>query len=418
MLKLMLGTGIGQLIALIFIPVLTRLFSPENFAALESYMFLLMLAGIIATARYEFAIVQAKEKEEARSIASLSFWLACFMAGIWLLLSLTIPSLIANWSGSPTIQPWLWTLAPLTLAAAVTNITSYWFNRERQFHVAATGKALYSAASEPIKAGIGWLHANASGLITGTFLGQMVTGIYCYYQFWKKEPGTFFQSSKWEMQTVAQSYIQYPKYNLLGSLLNHFAQWIHVAVFFVVYGQDAFVPIAFIALSRRLIQNPLGLFATSFSQVFYQRISQITDAKELQRYFLSNSKKLLWIGLLPIALAWVLPNNLMGWVLGEDWSDAMAYLRILSIWFGLNFVTSSVSFIFFRLHLQRINLTLDAIHFIAVIVGFYLARYFGLDVMQAVYVLVIIKFLFICLNWLSMFYFVRQYTNQNTVANS
>ena len=116
----------------------------------------------------------------------------------------------------------------------------------------------------------------SSGLITGTFLGQMLTGVYCFFQFWKKEPGTFFQSTRMELQSVAQTFIQYPKYNLLGSLLKHFAQWIHVAVFFIVYGQDAFVPIAFIALSRRLIQNPLGLFATSFSQVFYQRISHIT----------------------------------------------------------------------------------------------------------------------------------------------
>lgn len=412
----MLGTGIGQLIALAFIPVLTRLFQPEDFAALESYLFLLMLTGIIATGRYEFAIVQAKEKEEARSIVSLSFWLACFMAMLWLVLSITLPSFIASWSGAPMLQPWLWTLAPLTLAAAVTNITAYWFNRERQFQITATGKALYSAAGEPIKAGLGWFNAHASGLITGTFLGQMVTGVYSYYQFWKNEPKTFFQSTRWQMQAVAQAYVQYPKYNLIGSLLNHFAQWIHVAVFFIVYGQEAFVPVAFIALSRRLIQNPLGLFATSFSQVFYQRISNITDGHELKRYFLANSKNLLWIGLFPIALAWLLPTGMMGWLLGEDWSDAMHYLRVLSIWFGLNFVTSSVSFIFFRLQLQRINLTLDAIHFIAVIAGFYLARYFGFDVIHAVYVLVVIKFLFICMNWLSMFYFVRQYANKTAAA--
>jgi lipopolysaccharide exporter len=414
----MLGTGIGQLIALLFIPILTRLFQPEDFAALESFMFLLMLSGILATGRYEFAIVQADSDQQAKALASLSFWFACAVAGMWLILALLVPHSLANWAGSPQLHAWLWTLAPLTLATAITNITSYWFNRERAFHVSATSKALYSAASEPIKTVFGWMGYTSSGLITGTFLGQMLTGVYCFFQFWKKEPGTFFQSTRMELQSVAQTFIQYPKYNLLGSLLNHFAQWIHVAVFFIVYGQDAFVPIAFIALSRRLIQNPLGLFATSFSQVFYQRISHITDGKELQTYFLTNSKKLLLIGLAPILIAWLLPGELMGWIFGHEWIDAMSYLQILSIWFGLNFVTSSVSFIFFRLHLQRVNLILDAIHFISVIVGFYLARYYGLDVLGAVVVLVIIKFAFICTNWCSMFYFVRKNAHHHTTTHS
>jgi O-antigen/teichoic acid export membrane protein len=108
----------------------------------------------------------------------------------------------------------------------------------------------------------------------------------------------------------------------------------------------------------------------------------------------------------------------MGWIFGHEWIDAMNYLQILSIWFGLNFVTSSVSFIFFRLHLQRVNLILDAIHFMAVIVGFYLARYYGLDVLGAVVVLVIIKFVFICTNWCSMFYFVRKNAQHHTTTHS
>ena len=59
-LTLMSGTGLAQVIAVLASPLITRLFTPEDFGILASYTVLVGIFSAIVCGRYEFAIVLPK----------------------------------------------------------------------------------------------------------------------------------------------------------------------------------------------------------------------------------------------------------------------------------------------------------------------------------------------------------------------
>ena len=71
-LTLITGTTIAQLIPIFFFPILTRLYSPEEFGVYSAYLSLVSVFGLIASLKYELAIPIANNTEEKESLIKLS----------------------------------------------------------------------------------------------------------------------------------------------------------------------------------------------------------------------------------------------------------------------------------------------------------------------------------------------------------
>jgi len=57
-LTLMAGTTIAQAIPIAISPILTRLYTPEEFGLFALFLAIVSIFGVVATMRYEMAIVQ------------------------------------------------------------------------------------------------------------------------------------------------------------------------------------------------------------------------------------------------------------------------------------------------------------------------------------------------------------------------
>jgi O-antigen/teichoic acid export membrane protein len=404
----MTGTALGQFIALLLSPILTRLFSLNDFATYEQYSFICGTLILIITGRYEFAVMQPKKHEDARHVLGLSIRVA-FYASLLLLLVLVFTSqYIAAANHNNDLRWLLFTLPIAVFGAGVFQTINYWFSRKKDYRVASTSRMLYAAGGEPIKVIAGWFRPTAWGLVSGAVLGHIITASYSWYKFLKDEPKAIAQLSKQRLWELAREYKAYPLFSVWGAILNSVAQWAHVAVFIFFYGERALVPIAFIALSRRIFFNPLGMLAGSYGQVFYQRISEMHDPVELKSFFLRNLYRFLAFAAVMVLLVHLLPYNTLGFVFGSQWQSAMEYLRILSFWFALNFAISSLSFIFNRLHLQWYTLVIDAVHFLAVVIAFAFAYHKGMNEIDAVKAMVWAKVIYLSINILAVVYFLNR----------
>ncbi len=415
-LTLLTGTALGQLIALLLSPVLTRLFSLKDFATYEQYSFICGTLIMVITGRYEYAVMQPKKEEDARHVAALSIRIA-FYASISLAIVLLFTSqLIADYNHNEDLHLLLFTLPLAVFCAGVFQTINYWFSRKKDYRVASASRMLYAAGGEPFKAMAGWLKPSAWGLVAGAVLGHFISAYYSWRKFVKDEPRAIFHLSKQRLKELAHEYRAYPLFTTWGAIMNSLAQWAHVAVFTFFYGERALIPIAFIALSRRIFFNPLGMLAGSYGQVFYQRISEMHDARELKKFFLKNLYRFLMFAAFTVMVVHLLPDNTLGFVFGEEWKDALVYLRILSYWFALNFAISSLSFIFNRLHLQWYTLIIDTVHFLAVIVAFAYAYHSDMDELGAVKAMVWAKVIYLTFNILAVIYFLQRNVRKSVQA--
>ena len=404
----MTGTALGQGIALLLSPLLTRVFSPSDFAMFEQYFMLLSILSVVVTGKYEFAIMHPDNKEDARHIAALATRVAVLSCAVLLVLIVLLHELIAGFAHNPQLAYWLLTLPIAVFCVAFFNIINYWFSRKKEYTVAATAKLVYSATGEPIKLSMGFLGAGFSGLITGTILGNLIATVYSWIKFKQSEPQTFQNLSKAKLKLLATEHKNYPRFAAPAAVLNNLAQWAHVAVFIFFYGEKALIPIGLIALSRRIFFNPLGILSTSYGQVFYQRISEIQSAVELKNYYTKNFLRFSAFAAILVLVVQLLPENTLGVVFGKDWSEALVYLKTLSFWYALNFVIGTLSFVIYRLGKQWYNLAIDAFHFVIVILAFWLAWLNGLDELDAVKAMVWAKVVYLVLNAMAVFYFLNK----------
>lgn len=412
-LTLMTGTLVGQLVSLALAPIITRLFSPDDFTTLEQFTMITSVAIVIVTGKYEFAIMQASGREEARRVLLLVTKVAMYTCGSLLVLSFFLSDYVAQYYQNPVLGKWLWTL-PLTLfATAIFTSINYWFTKQKKYKVVASSKVWFSVASEPLKIITGVFKSGGAGLLTSTLVGNaLATGI-IVKQYLKDEPKGFSPDANQKLMEVAKEYKEYPLYSIWGSILNRLAQWAHIGVFSHYYG---IVAIGYMALCRRIFLNPLNIFSNSFSQVFFQKISVINDPKKLEHFYHQNIFRFLGFSALMVIVVYLLPENTMGFLFGEEWKDTLKYLRLLSWWYALNFVTSCLSFIVHRIKLQRVGLFLDAIHFVFVYGAIIGAFALGCDEMQALRWLVISKVLYFSLNIAVILFYLRKYTQQNMNA--
>jgi O-antigen/teichoic acid export membrane protein len=72
----MTGTTIAQAIPIAISPILTRLYSPDDFGIFALYMSITSITGVVSTGRYELAVMLPKKDEDAMNIAVLSVFIA------------------------------------------------------------------------------------------------------------------------------------------------------------------------------------------------------------------------------------------------------------------------------------------------------------------------------------------------------
>ena len=407
---LMAGTLIGQALVFVLAPFITRLFTPEDFTLLEQYTMIITVLSVVVTGKYEFAIMHPKEQNDARHIAGLALKVAFYSCVVLAILILFLAKDISYWLMNESIAIYLWTIPIVLFFTAVFNVFNYWFSRLKQYKIAANSKVLSAVSSEPIKIATGFGGWGPSGLIFSTVIGSIAAGTYAFWKFLKSEPEGLKNLSAERMKALAVLHKDYPMFSIWGSILNRLAQWAHVGIFTLYY---VLVAVGFMALCRRIFMAPLNVVSNSYSQVFFQRISEIEDPKELRALYYKVLIRFLIAAAGMIFIVQMLPANTMGFIFGEAWGNSFMYLKYLIFWFALNFVTSSLAFITYRIKMQRVGLFLDALHFVLAILAVYLAHSWGMNELEATKILVISKFIYFSFNILVVLFYMERYVRKN-----
>jgi len=104
------GTAAAQLLTVLAAPLLTRLYSPEDFGLLAVYGSLLALIGVMSSLRYELAIPLPEDDGEAANLAVLSLILVGISALLSGVLVLLLDTAIADALGVPALADYSWLL--------------------------------------------------------------------------------------------------------------------------------------------------------------------------------------------------------------------------------------------------------------------------------------------------------------------
>jgi O-antigen/teichoic acid export membrane protein len=333
-LTLLSGTAIAQLIPLLATPVLTRIYTPEQFGALAILLAVANPLSLLVCGRYDLTVVLPRDDERANVLARLALLLAMVVSLLLggLLWSFREP-LSGLMGGEVALTPVL--LAPLLfLLMGFFQPLNNWLIRKQAFRAMSVNKMVQTTGITLVSLGLGWW-AFEHGLMVGYVAGWALYVAFGAMQVrWK---GFRFRPLQFAaMREAAMAYRSFPLYNALPAVMN--TATLSIPVFLLTRVFDEQVTGQF-NLCRQTIFLPVTFFATSFMQVYMQRASSTVAAGEAVLPSLRRSVQLL--GGLALALVLVLLTAgpfLFGLVFGAQWTEAGTYARILALPIALQFV--------------------------------------------------------------------------------
>ncbi|HGF7535139.1 TPA: lipopolysaccharide biosynthesis protein [Vibrio cholerae] len=339
-LTLMTGTGIAQAIPIAIIPILTRMFTPEDFGLLALYAACVSILGVVATGRYEIAIMLPKDDEDARLLLQLSMLFALFVS---LLISIPISiwnAQIAHFLGNEDIAVWLYLVPVSVLFTGIYQALTYWNNRQKKFINTAVSRVNQSLFQGFAQTSLGFLQVSG-GLILGQFIGIVSGSIYLLKK--DKNYQSLIRKSKINsIQKQGIKYHKFPTYGVWGALCDAGAVQMPVILLTKFYSNSV---TGMFSLTFRVLNMPTSIISSAIAQVLFQKVVEIsqTEPEKLNLYIIKMFLLLFVIYLPAVPILFIWGENLFSIIFGNEWSQAGVYAGYLVIAVAVRFAVSPLS---------------------------------------------------------------------------
>jgi len=371
-LTLMTGTTIAQAIPIAISPILTRIYTPEDFGLFAFYMAIASIVSVIATGRYELAIMLPEKEEDALNIAALSGLITVFVSLISFAVIFVFNHQIVLWIEKPEVSNWLYLIPCSVLVAGLYQSFNYWHNRSKNYKVLAKNRIIQSSTTGLSQSGLGLINTGAGGLIFGGLAGQSLSCCYLARKIYVGDRTCFRGLSLDRMKSMARKYINFPKVDVPTTLINIASSQIPNILLTSLYSP---VFAGYYYLTQRVLQAPITLISSSVLDVFKQRASEdykkLGNAKEIyKKTFLA----LMLMGCAPSIVLFFVVEDLFVFVFGEAWRVAGTYAQILLPALFLRFMANPLSFMFYVAEKQLWNFLGMLTLFTMVLASFYFAE--------------------------------------------
>lgn len=342
-LTLMTGAAVAQAIPVAISPILTRLYTPEDFGVLALFVAIATIFGSIASGRYERAIILPKKDEEAINIFVLGVIITTALSLMLLITAVLFNDYFVALLGNNEIGVWLYFIPIAVFFTGVFNGLNYFNNRRKNYKDIRNATIIKSVVLATAQLSIGVVKQGASGLISGQVLSQAAANTRLLRNI-LKEKKLLSKISKLKILVLAKRYRDFPIHNMPSAIADTATLQMPFIIFPLLF---SITTGGFFMLSKRIIAMPSSLIANAISQVFFQTLADRKKQGVKCRPLLNNTLIKLAAIALPVAIVIYLTSPfLFKIVFGEQWKIAGEIAQYLAGIFFITFVVSSVSVVF------------------------------------------------------------------------
>ena len=360
---LVIGAIAAQSIPLLLHPFLRRIYSPEDFGAMAVYLNIFGMLTIVSALRYEATIVLPKHNNEAANILSLTFIINIIFSTVLLLIIVFFKNEVVQLINFPAkYANYLYLLPIVSSIFGVYQSINYWLIRQKAFKASTSNKIIRRTVEGAVQGILGSLKI-PGGLFIGDLSGNFANVLAGIKQIFKNKYEFRFVSRK-KITFVFKKYIDYPKFNVLPTLLSSAANILPFLFINKMYSTEI---VGYLDLSKLVLSIPLIFIASTISQVFFQ---QTTEKKHNLLSIKNDVKNILYLLLAVIFIEFMVIElwgpQLFGFVFGDQYLVSGYYSKILIFSFALNFIGSTFSSIFITFEKIRLNSIWQITYFAAI----------------------------------------------------
>ena len=371
-LTLATGNIAAKAISVLSIPLLTRLYSPEQHGKLAVFVAIVTIIAPIMNARFPIALPLCSGEKERSNLAALCF-LASVMASL-VMIGILLPfhSGLASYFNTPEItEAWPLIIMGGFLLSNYESLTMY-FVSIKSYSSASKATVINSAFTEGSKV---TLSLNPSlmhyGLIYGYGLGLLCANLFMAI---KTIPLIIKEKiSLLDLKASSKKFASFPQYRLPSQVLLIICT--QAATLFCAANYDASTA-GQLALALMAVGLPVNLIGTALSKSFYSELStgQKINSTQVFKTTLDIQKKLFLISIPCCLIIYYHGETLFKLFFGEAWSQSGLFASSLSLYLLFQFTSSPLIQVFNIYNNQKFFLLINIVRLAALSTLLYLTE--------------------------------------------
>ena len=401
------GSLSARLVGLALIPILTRLYTPEDYGALSVFSSLILIISPLLTLRYVTAIPLPKSDMAAVVVVLISVFSILLFSLLLLFVFLGLHDYIfVLLNVYDYVQ--FWFLIPLAcFLVSFYEVLNMWAVRKRNYKALMNVSFFQAIAGEGVKVSAGLLGLTKIGLIIGFAVSQSA-GI--FYLLQALSP-TFLKGLKFvslkRLLIIVKYYSGYPFYRMPSQLLLLLASQSPLLFFSFKYGVEA---TGQFSLSLMAIVLPMNLIGQAISKAYYAEIASIgrEGIQEVMTLTIDLQKKLLILGAPIAALLYFLAEPLFPLLFGPAWEVAGVYVSILSMYLLTQFTSAPLMQVFNLFNMQGKYLLINIVRIFSLVGVYFCVLIFDVSEMWFVKIYSVSMFLFYLLITIYVLVFLKR----------
>lgn len=276
---LMAGSGGAQLIVVLTAPLLSRIYSPEMFAALALLTSTFAIISRFSSLKYETAVATGRTKPEMGTLAALATGALMIVSLLTALGSLLFFPVIEGKIGTASAWAFCVALPIIVLLDGLIQIIITWSVRWKEFSTVSSNDLIRNGSSALTQAGVGLAGFVNGGLLFGQVVGSAIAFAVLMPRRSARELYRLMRQGSWRRRrVVAQRFVDFPLYQMPKAILNAMGRNMPT-VLIAAYFSAASTGFFFFAL--RLTALPAQLLSQSLGRVLLQRFANLWTRKHI-----------------------------------------------------------------------------------------------------------------------------------------
>lgn len=365
------GTIISQAVVVGSSPILSRIYSVEQFGLLSVFTSITVFFAVVSTGRYELAIGLPDNDEKSAKIFKLIIAIGAVISSLYLAIILLLKHGLRINDHTGFLNQNTSYLAPLYIFFVATfSALGYWNQRHKNYKKITIANAVQVLATTLFSIALGLL-GYPQGMIVSLIIGILVAVIYMFVTDLQLLPMIVKQRGLGE---VAREYVSFPRYMILSDLSLTASQQFIPILFSVLYNPTI---VGFFSMANRMLRLPNIVITSSIGNVFRnEAIDEIREKGECMRLYNSTFKKLLYMSLPSYLFLFIVSPILFEVVFGKQWLQAGTFARIISVFLFVEFIATPLNTLFYVREKQKLLMWLQVMNAIVGAVMIYFGQYF------------------------------------------
>jgi O-antigen/teichoic acid export membrane protein len=318
----MLNAGvIGQIIALLSMPILSRLFAPEDFGQFALFTAVTAIIVSVATFRFDWSIPNARTNGIAAAIMKIAFLcvlITCLCLAIVICLPIFFGNVIFQFNG---IGYAVYFLPLAILSSSIIEIFYGWHVRREALKHVGSIRIIQSISNSFLTMIAGLMNIGAMGIIGASIISGWI-GVTIFLAITERINHTLKRA---KLNRMILAYWRYRREATLSTAVSLTNAMSSTASIFLVSNYFTVQELGWFALMQRLALMPVGLISSAIGTSFWATASALARKDsfiELRSLHLRTTK-MLSISIVPIVICCALAPYIIGPLLGStEWTPA------------------------------------------------------------------------------------------------